>query len=410
MSFENLPSEYPGDAEWRERAAIVIPGGASTGSKRPEALYGDGQLDLPAHFVSATGCTLTTPSGLELVDCSMALGAVALGYAVESVTSRVIAEVAGGNVAGLSHVLEVDVADRLVDVIPCAEQVRFLKTGAEAVSAAVRVARTYTGRSHVVASGYFGWHDWSGDGTGIPENARRDVTFVPFDDIAKLNTAVSSADDGIAAIVIEPVVDRLPSTEWLERARSLATEKGAVLIFDEIKTGFRIRPGGYQEACGVEPDLATFGKALANGFPLAALVGRADVMDAARRTWISSTLAGESTALAAATAVLEAHEADDVCAQLAEIGDAMQTAVRNAVEASGVPGVSLGGISPMWFLHFADPRVESRFLQLAVEHGVLFKRGPYNFASLAHTEKIVLTIERAASSAFVAMIEESESA
>lgn len=408
MVFDNLPSEYPGDAEWRERAATVIPGGASTGSKRVEALYGEEQLDLPAHYVSASGCMLTTPGGTELIDCTMALGAVALGYAAESVTRRVIAEVAGGNVAGLSHVLEVEVADRLVDVIPCAEQVRFLKTGAEAASAAVRVARTYTGRTHVVASGYFGWHDWAGDTAGIPENSRRDVTCVPFDDVAALEGAVRRATGGVAAIVLEPVVERYPSKEWLARARALASDTGAVLAFDEIKTGFRLRQGGYQEECGIEPDLAVFGKALANGFPLAALVGRADVMDAARRTWISSTLAGESVALAAASAVLDAHESGDVCAQLAEIGSAMQTAVRHAAEASGIAGVTVAGIPAMWFLRFEDAGAESRFLQLAVERNVLFKRGAYNYASLAHTDEILLTIERAASSAFVEMVEESE--
>ena len=407
MSFENLPSEMPGDAEWRERAATVIPGGASTGSKRPEALYGEDASELPAHYVSASGCTIQTPGGAELIDCTMALGAVALGYADESVTARVMDAVASGNVAGLSHIVEVDVADRLCDVIPCAEQVRFLKSGAEGVAAAVRVARTYTGRSHVVASGYFGWHDWSNNVGGVPENARRDVTYVPFDDVDALVAAVASAGDAIAAIVIEPVVERLPSKEWLERARQLATDNGAVLIFDELKTGFRLRTGGYQEASGVEPDLAVFGKALANGFPLAALVGRAEVMNAARRTWISSTLAGETVGLAAAVAVLDAHERGDVCARLAEIGEAMRASVSAAVNASGIAGVAVAGLPAMWYLRFDDRAVESRFLQLAVEHGVLFKRGAYNFASLAHDETALLTIERAASSAFVALMEAS---
>ncbi len=406
MSFENLPSEMPGDAEWRERAATVIPGGASTGSKRPESLYGDEVNDLPTHYVSASGCTLQTPGGMELVDCTMALGAVALGYAEGSVTARVMEAVAAGNVAGLSHIVEVDVADRLCEVIPCAEQVRFFKSGAEAVSAAVRVARTYTGRAHVVACGYFGWHDWSNEVDGVPENARRDVTRVAFDDLEMLAAAVGSADDGLAAIVIEPVVERLPTKEWLAAARQLATENGAVLIFDEMKTGFRIRTGGYQEECGIEPDLAVFGKALANGYPLAALVGRADVMDAAQRTWISSTLAGESVGLAAAVAVLDVHERGDVCAKLAEVGAAMRDSVSAAVTASGIAGVAVEGLPAMWYLRFDDRAVESRFLQLAVENGVLFKRGAYNFASLAHDEKALLAIELAASSAFVTLMED----
>lgn len=386
---------------------MIVAGFTSTGSKRPEALYGNDEAGLPTHFVTAHGCRLTTPSGDEIIDCTMALGAVAIGYGDDAVTTRVLEAVGAGNVSGLSHVFEVEVAERLCEVIPCAEQVRFLKSGAEAVSAAVRVARTYTGRSHVVASGYFGWHDWSSEGEGIPENARRDVTRVPFDDVAALERAVSSADDGIAAIVLEPVVERLPSPEWLARARALAGESGAVLVFDEMKTGFRFRTGGYQEESGVEPDLAVFGKALANGFPLAALVGRADVMDAARRTWISSTLASEGAALAAAAGVLDWHERTDVCASLAEAGAAMRDVVGAALRASGIRGVTLDGMPQMWSLRFEDPLVEARFLQLALDQGVLFKRGPYNFASLAHDEETVLAIEKAASSAFVQLVEES---
>src|SRR5215212_7310456 len=133
------PAEGDGDddAHWRRRAAAAIVGGASTGSKRPEALYGDSAPALPTHFVRAAGCELTTTGGQTLIDCTMALGAVALGYADPHVTGRVVDAAAAGNVAGLSHVLEVEVAERLCDVIPCAEAVRFLKTGAEAVAAAV---------------------------------------------------------------------------------------------------------------------------------------------------------------------------------------------------------------------------------------------------------------------------------
>jgi glutamate-1-semialdehyde aminotransferase len=397
--------------EWRERADAVIPGGASTGSKRATALFGESEHDeLPAmHYVRAAGCELVTVAGDTLVDCTMALGAVALGYADPLVTQRVIEVAAAGNVSGMSSVLEVEVAERLCDVVPCAEQVRFLKSGAEACAAAVRIARAATGRSHVVGCGYFGWLDWwSKDAAGVPAGAHADFTPVPFDDVPALQAAVKAAGRDLAAVMIEPFVEREPSKEWLSAARVLCDDAGAVLIFDELKTGFRVRTAGWQEYAGVEPDLATFGKALANGYPLAAVVGRAGVMEAAERTWISSTLASEGTALAAALAVLDRHEREEVPDALWAVGREMRTVVEHAVAASGIAGVSVEGIAPMWLLRFEDPSRQDRFVRHALRHGVLLKRGAYNFASLAHDEAAVAAIERAASSAFVELMEEAE--
>ncbi|HEY9479092.1 MAG TPA: aminotransferase class III-fold pyridoxal phosphate-dependent enzyme, partial [Gemmatimonadaceae bacterium] len=375
------------DAAWRARAAAVIPGGASTGSKRPDALFGEDAEDVPTHFVSASGCRLLTAGGTELVDCMMALGAVALGYADEAVTHAVVEAAAQGNVAGLSHTLEVEIAERLCEVIPCAEQVRFLKSGAEGVAAAVRIARAHTGRSLVLGCGYFGWLDWYTGGPGVTAGAYADFRAIPFDDVGALEDAVRLAGDSLAALVIEPVIERLPSEEWIATARRLCDHVGAVLIFDEMKTGFRVRTGGYQEYVGITPDLAVFGKALANGFPLSAVVGRASVMSAARRAWISSTLAGESVALAAAGAVLDCHAHGGVCEAIWEAGAALRGAVEGAIADSGVSGVSVRGIAPMWLIDFEDESRRSRFLEIAVGRGVLFKRGAYNYASTAHDDE-----------------------
>ena len=397
------------DVEWRERAVDVVPGGASTGSKRVAALYGETSTVGPTHFVRASGCHVVTAGERTLIDCTMALGSVTLGYADEGVTRAVVQAAASGNVAGLSPTIEIEVAERLCDVIPCAEQVRFMKSGAEAVAAAVRIARTYTARNHVVGSGYFGWHDWASSDAGVPASVQSAFTRTAFDDVAALEAACARAGQDLAAIVIEPVVERLPSREWIEAARRICDAQGAVLVFDEIKTGFRLRPGGYQEQVGIEPDLATFGKAMASGYPISAVVGRADVMQAATRTWVSSTLASETTGLAAVAAVLQAYEREDVCDKLAKIGEEMMGAVTRAVSASGAAGVTVTGIAPMWFVRFDDPGLETRFLELAVEEGVLFKRGPYNFACVAHDERTIIDIEEAASSALVRTMEEQES-
>jgi len=402
---EETPEEII-ETPWRARAEAVIPGGASTGSKRFAALFGDAHDEMPTHFVRASGCRLWTTDGQELVDCTMALGSVAIGYADAAVAMAVSEAARAGNVSGLSSVLEVEIAERLSDVIPCAERVRFLKSGAEGMAAAVRIARAHTGRTRVLGCGYFGWLDWWSDGPGVTPGAHADFTAIPFDDITALEAAAAEAGDALAAIAIEPVIERLPSTAWVESARAICDERGAVLIFDEMKTGFRLRTGGYQEYSGITPDIAVFGKALANGYPLSAIVGRDAVMRDASKCWISSTLASEAVSLAAAGAVLEWHAQAEVCEGVWAAGEEIMQAVSRAIDASGIGGVSVRGIAPMWLLDFEDEDQRTRFGELAVEQGVLFKRGAYNFASLAHEEAEVAEIERAASEAFVALREE----
>lgn len=400
------PAASAADVTWRRRAAAVIPGGASTGSKRPEALVGPEWTGGPTHCVSASGCRVVTAAGSSLVDCTMALGAVALGYADPGVTEAVVEAARRGNVAGLSHVLEVEVAERLCEVVPCAEQVRFLKSGAEGVAAAVRIARAATGRGLVLGAGYFGWLDWWTDAPGVPAGAHADFRAIPFDDAEALASAVRATGDRLAAIIIEPVVERAASHDWLTAARRACDAVGAVLIFDEMKTGFRVRTGGFQQHAGIVPDLAVFGKAMANGYPLAAVVGVERVMRAAGTTWISSTLAGESVALAAARAVLDAHARADVCGTLWTTGEALQGALRRAIADAAAPNVEIRGIAPMWLLDFGSEARRSRFVELALEEGVLLKRGAYNFASLAHDAEAIAAVERAARTALARLRDE----
>jgi glutamate-1-semialdehyde aminotransferase len=176
-------------------------------------------------------------------------------------------------------------------------------------------------------------------------------------------------------------------------------------VFDEIKTGFRVAPGGYQETCGITPDLATYGKALANGFPLAAVAGQAALMEAARRTWISSTLASEASSLAAALAVLDWHEEADICGTLAETGRELRAAIDRAIEASGVAGASTEGIDPMFFVRWDDTAREARFVRECARAGLILKRGAYDFAAVAHDEEAIREVESAVSGALVAMVE-----
>jgi len=391
---------------WAERARTVLPGGASTGSKRPDALYGALADDpaLPTHFVRSQGCRVWDTNGRDFIDCGMALGAVGLGYADAAVTEAVQAAVAAGNVSTLTHRLEVEVAERIVSLFPGAEQLRFLRTGAEAGAAAVRLARAITGREHVLACGYFGWLDWNSDAAGVPAASRELITWLPFNDSAALTQAVDNAmaqGRAPAAIVIEPLVHDIASREWLQQARALATRHGALLIFDEVKTAFRVRSAGVQSLHGVTPDLTTLGKALANGFPLSAVLGPRDVMDAARRSWISSTAASETSGLAAAQAVLARHAAEDVCAGMAHAGRAMRAVVSAALEQGAAlwhhnhtapqpspqPALQLSALGPdvMWRIETREADVLDLVVAAAADCGVLLKRGAYQFGALAHT-------------------------
>src|SRR5256714_7744577 len=242
----------------------------------------------------------------------MGLGAVALGYGHPDV-NRAAERAIGAGVAGpLPPVLEEELADALAMRIPWLERVRFLKTGAEAVAAAVRLARVATGRELVLGCGYHGWLDWCQGATdGVPAGVRALFAELPFNDVAAARQMIRDRGPRLAAVVIEPLVVTEPSREWLEMLRVETARAGAVLVFDEIKTAFRLAIGGAAERWGVLPDLVVLGKALANGFPLAVVGGRADLMEHAQRTWISSTLATEAVALAAARATLAVFERDD---------------------------------------------------------------------------------------------------
>ena len=255
-----------------------IPGFTSTGSKRPEALFGAGApRGLPVRLARAAGAEVWDTEGREYLDFIMGLGAVALGYGHPAVNAAAHAAIDSGVIGPLPPELEERVAERLAAMMPWMERIRFLKTGAEAVAAAVRLARAHTAREVVLRCGYHGWLDWSQPvGTpGVPAALFALSEEIPFNDVERGRSVIRLLGNRVAAVVIEPVVERAPSGAWLTMLR------------EEIKTGFRLAPGGAAERYNIDPDLVVLGKALANGFPLAAVGGRRDVMEQARTTWIS---------------------------------------------------------------------------------------------------------------------------
>lgn len=364
-----------------------VPAFTSTRSKRPHALFA-GSTGVPCRAVRSEGCMLWDASGQAYVDMVMALGAVGLGYAHPEVTAAVEHAARGGVVASLSPVLEEEVADLLCSILPGAEQVVFLKSGAEAVAAAVRIARAATGRERVVTCGYHGWHDWCQSDPAVPAAIRGLRSTIPFNDVAAVTHAAEPGPPP-AAFVVEPVVDGAPDPAWLAALRDVTARHGSLLVFDEIKTAFRVALGGAAERWGVVPDLAVVGKALANGFPLAAVAGPRDVMEAATRSWISSTLATEWVSLAAARAVIDTYRRDDVCGTLESIGRVWLDGLHELAARYRDVVAAARGVPTMCYLEFVTERAGAAVARAMAHRGVLFKRNAYNFVSAAHTAQLV---------------------
>jgi glutamate-1-semialdehyde 2,1-aminomutase len=301
------------------RAASLIPAGTQTLAKGPTQ-YVRGFA--PKYLRRGRGARVWDVDGNEYVDYVMGVGPISLGYTYAAVDEAICLQLEEGITFSLMHPLEVEVAELLREVIPGAESVRFAKTGAEVTSAAVRLARAFTGRSKVLCCGYHGWHDWyigvTDRAAGVPD-AVRDLTFtVDYNDLASVEAAL---DDDTACVILEPMTFEEPKAGFLEGLRQLCRERGALLVFDEMWTGFRLALGGAQERFGVTADLACFSKALANGMPLAALTGRRDVMSLLENdVFFFSTFGGEALSLAAAKATIAELRAHDVPAHLARLG------------------------------------------------------------------------------------------
>jgi glutamate-1-semialdehyde aminotransferase len=331
----------------------------------------------------------------------MALGPIILGYSDPGVNAAVHAQVDRGPVFSLCCPLEVEVAELLVSMIPCAQGVRFLKTGSEATTAAVRLARAFTGRDRVAQCGYHGWHDWcighSGRNAGIPLSAQQLTHQWAYNDIASLERIFAEHPEQVAGVVMEPIGIEEPADGFLAAVRDIAHRHGALLIFDEIITGFRLAPGGAQEYFGVTPDLAAFGKGIANGYPLAALVGRGDIMEQiATTTFISSTFGGDAIALAAAAETLTRIQGGGVCEHLWREGGRVQDAFNTFAARDELP-VRMVGLAPRRVLQFSgDIDIDANLLkgalwQECLDRGILM--GNANFISVAHdTEAVDLTI------------------
>jgi glutamate-1-semialdehyde 2,1-aminomutase len=262
-------------------------------------------------------------------------------------------------VFSLPHPLEMTVAEKLVQMIPCADMVRFGKNGSDATSGAVRLARAHTRRDHVLVCGYHGWQDWYIGSTsrslGVPQSVRDLTHTFPYNDLPALDALFRAHREQVAAVILEPMNVTEPAPGYLAGVREIAHRHGALLVFDETITGFRFDRGGAQRYFGVTPDLATFGKGIANGYPLSALVGRADVMRLMEEIFFSSTFGGETASLAASLATLEKLEREPILESMHATGRELQEGARKLIDRHELGAVL--GISghPSWsFLLIKD--------------------------------------------------------
>ncbi len=392
--------------ELYKRAKRIIPGGTQLLSKRPEQFLPE---HWPAYYQSAKGCEVVDLDGNRYLDvCYMGIGANVLGYACDAVDDAVKSAIDRGSMCTLNAPEEVELAEKLLELHPWAQKVRYAKAGGEAMAQAVRIARAYTGRDVVLFCGYHGWHDWYLSANIATEDALSDGllsglepagvpkglagTNIPFhyNDLDEFFELVRKLDGKIAAVVMEPVRNDFPANGFLEKIRKYTQEEGIVLVFDEITAGFRLNYGGSHMALGVYPDLAVFGKALGNGYPVTAIIGRDAVMEAAQGTFISSTFWTERVGFAGAIATLKFYEEQDVAKHLVRAGRRVkagwtQLALQHKLE------IHIGGIDPL--AHFSVHGKEAGNVYKTFITQEMLKRGFLAslafYASYAHTDEVI---------------------
>jgi glutamate-1-semialdehyde 2,1-aminomutase len=385
-----------------KHAKTRIPGGTQLLSKRPEMHLPD---QWPSYYSRAKGVDVWDLDDNHYVDMSYnGVGACILGVGDPDVDAAVKDAIDSGSMSTLNCPEEVELAELLCELHPWAGMVRYARGGGEALSVAVRIARAYTGRDLIAFSGYHGWHDWylaanlaeesALDGHLLPGLEPKGVprgllgTAMPFryNHLEELEDIVREHGRGLAAIIIEPVRRNDPLPGYLEGIRELANQTGAVLIVDEVSAGFRMNSGGAHLLYGLIPDIAVFAKSISNGYPMAAIIGKAQIMEAAQSTFISSTYWTERIGPVAAIATIRKHLRENVARHLIDTGKNIQKGWQEAADRVALK-VDIGGMPPVSHLGFQydeSQALHTLFTQLMLGKGFLAAKAFY--ATYAHRQ------------------------
>lgn len=393
-----LIGSFKKSEELLQRALRTIPLGTQTFSKSKTQFP---QGVSPYYITRARGSHVWDADGNQYIDFINALAAVTLGYNDPDVTKAVQEQLELGTIFSLPHPIEIEVAEKICELVPCAEMVRFGKNGSDATSGAVRIARAYTKRDRILACGYHGWHDWYIGSTarhrGIPQPVRELTNIFSYNDIDSLHSLFAKFRNQIAAVILEPMNVAEPLPGFLQEVKELAHRNGALLIFDETITGFRFSLGGAQELFGVTPDLTTLGKGLANGYPLSAVVGRAEIMRIVEDIFYSFTFGGETLSLAAALATMRKLQNSPILEEMATRGNRLKLGVQDRIEKFDLSFFLVVSGHPSWsFLTFKDTeaydpwQIKTLFLQEIFARGIL-SLGTHNM-SYAHSDKDIETL------------------
>lgn len=378
--------------DYYEKSKEVL-AGPSTFSKGPDQ-FAHGIT--PYALERGEGAYVWDVDGNRYLDTMMALGAVTLGYRHPQVDDAIRKQLEKGITFSLAHTLEVEVAEMLCERIPCAEMVRFGKNGNDVTTGAIRLSRYVKNRDHVLFCGYHGWQDWyicqTSMAGGIPEDVKKYSHRFAYNNLDDLERLLLEFKDQTACIIME-ATSRIPPKEgYLQGVRSLADKYNVILIFDEVVTGFRFHRGGYQSVCGIIPDLACFSKAMGNGMPISALVGRADIMSKCPEIFYSLTFAGETLSLAAAKAVMEVIDREDVPSVIEKYGRMFLDGLNHFISSCNLTDVvAVEGFPCRSVMIFRDynniPAADIRtywIQELAKRH--ILTAG-YHIISLSHTKK-----------------------
>lgn len=389
-----------GIALWN-KAKKIIPGGTQLLSKRVELHLPE---QWPAYFKQAKGVKVVDLDDNEFIDMSlMGVGSCVLGYADEDVNAAVKKVVDSGNMCTLNSPEEVEMAEKLIELHPWADMARFARTGGEATAIAVRIARAYSKKDKVAFCGYHGWHDWylaanlSGEEKlvghllpglnprGVPQGLVDSALPFFYNKIEQLEEIIAKHD--IGAIIMEPSRHNEPDDNFLQKIRDIADKKNIVLIFDEISSGFRRNVGGVHLLYGVNPDIAVFGKAMSNGYPMAAVIGKQDIMQSAQETFISSTYWTERIGPAAALATIKKMEEKNIFKHIDKIGDMIGKGWQESADKYNLE-TTIGGPNPLINFSFKyknAQEIRTLFTQEMLKRGFLAFGTVY--VSYSHTEQ-----------------------